>query len=134
MEHVKELLKMPSEELRANVQVCLEHSCAIFLGNYEGLGHREGLYLKDMMNIEKGEPNQSDIEFKAILEVFQATTCFRPGVARRTWVRRSWPCIHCLGKCQSGTEVVPVCPAQDWQRAVAPCGSDGVSKSRDGLP
>ena len=72
MEHVKELLNMPPEELRANVQVCLEHSCAIFLGNYEGLGHREGLYLKDMMNIEKGEPNQSDIEFKAILEVFQA--------------------------------------------------------------
>jgi hypothetical protein len=70
MEHVKELLKMPSEELKANVQVCLEHSCAIFLGNYEGLGHREESYIRDVMNSE-GEENHSDLQFKETLEVFQ---------------------------------------------------------------
>lgn len=70
MNHIKELINIPSDQLRANVQVCLEHSCAIFLGNYEGLGYREELYIKDLINSE-GEPNQSDLRFKEILEVFQ---------------------------------------------------------------
>lgn len=68
MEHVKELLKMPSEELRANVQVCLEHSCAIFLGDYRGLEDRE-IYIRDAINLQ-GEPLESDLQFKACLEVF----------------------------------------------------------------
>lgn len=68
---VKELIKIPSDELRANVQVCLEHSCAIFLGNYEGFSKRDEEYIKGVMNSE-GEPNESDLEFKAALDVFQA--------------------------------------------------------------
>ena len=71
MDHIKELINIPSDQLRANVQVCLEHSCAIFLGNYEGLGHREELYIRDVMNSE-GDENQSDLQFKEILEVFRA--------------------------------------------------------------
>jgi hypothetical protein len=70
MDHIKELIKIPSDELRANVQVCLEHSCAIFLGDYEGFSKRDEEYLKDVMNME-GEPNHSDLQFKEILEVFQ---------------------------------------------------------------
>lgn len=59
---------MPSEELRANVQVCLEHSCAIFLGDYRGLEDRE-IYIRDAINLQ-GEPLESDLQFKACLEVF----------------------------------------------------------------
>ena len=70
MDHVKELIKIPSDELRANVQVCLEHSCAIFLGNY-GLSEKEEAYLKGCMNLEKGELSDTDLKFKEILEVFQ---------------------------------------------------------------
>ena len=71
MNHVKELLKMPSDELKANVQVCLEHSCAIFLGNCS-LGYREEAYFKDRLSLEKGEPTESDLEFQDVLEVFRA--------------------------------------------------------------
>jgi hypothetical protein len=68
---VKELIHTISpDELRANVQVCLEHSCAIFLGNYQGLSKKEEEYVKECLHLE-GEPNQSDLEFKSILEVFQ---------------------------------------------------------------
>jgi hypothetical protein len=71
MNHNKELIKnTPPEELKENVQVCLEHSCAIFLGNYE-LCKRDEEYIKGLMNIEKGDPNKSDLEFKEALEVFQ---------------------------------------------------------------
>jgi len=70
MDHIKELIKIPSDELRANVQVCLEHSCAIFLGNY-GLCKRDEEYVKDVMNMEKGEPNKSDLEFKTALDIFK---------------------------------------------------------------
>lgn len=69
MDHVKELLKLPSEELRANVQVCLEHSCAIFLGDYRGLEDKE-VYIKNLMNLEAGDPDEGDLQFKACLEVF----------------------------------------------------------------
>lgn len=71
MEYIKELIKnTQSDELTANVQVCLEHSCAIFLGNY-GLCKKDEEYVKGLMNMEKGEPNDSDLQFKEILEVFQ---------------------------------------------------------------
>lgn len=72
MNTVKQLiLTMPSDELRANVQVCLEHSCTIFLGNYQGLDFKEEAYVKEALTLEKGEPSKDDLEFKEILEVFQ---------------------------------------------------------------
>jgi hypothetical protein len=91
---VKELLKMPSDELRANVQVCLEHSCAIFLGNY-GLCKKEEEYIKSLMNLEKDEPNESDLEFKAALDVFQT---------KINSLQSIW---HSIGPVKMGTSSVP---------------------------
>jgi len=71
MENIKELLNIPSEELRANVQVCLEHSCAIFLGNYEGFSKKDEEYIKSRINLEKGELNESDLEFTTAIAIFQ---------------------------------------------------------------
>jgi hypothetical protein len=66
---IKELLKISPDELRRNVQVCLEHSCAIFLGDYRGLSPKEEDYIKEFMNLD-GEPDDSDLEYKAALHMF----------------------------------------------------------------
>lgn len=72
MDRVKEILQMPSDELKANVQVCLEHTCSIFLGDYTGLDLKEETYVKERLRYEEGEPEESDLEFKAIYDVFQS--------------------------------------------------------------
>jgi hypothetical protein len=74
MDHIKKLIhEMPSEELRANVQVCLEHSCAIFLEDYRGLGDKE-MYIKERMNLEREiYTDDTDLEFKNSLNFFYET-------------------------------------------------------------
>ncbi len=94
MNNIKELLKMPSDELRANVQVCLEHSCAIFLGNY-GLCKRDEEYIKGLMNLEKDEPNESDLEFKEALDVFRS---------KMKSMQSIW---HSIGPVKMGSSTVP---------------------------
>jgi hypothetical protein len=74
MNYVKELIHtMPSDELRANVKVCLDHSCAIFSGNYQGFSASEETYIKGIISREPCEPTEDDLEFKAIFQVFQKT-------------------------------------------------------------
>jgi hypothetical protein len=94
MNHIKELLQIPDEELRANVQVCLEHSCAIFLGEYKGLSQREEDYIKEALRGERGE--ETDLHFKQIYDVFQS----KMNATHTLW--------HSLGPVKVGEQLQPL--------------------------
>jgi hypothetical protein len=94
MNHIKDLLQIPDEELRANVQVCLEHSCAIFLGEYKNLSQREEDYIKEAFR-EGGEP-ETDIQFKEIYDVFQS----KMKATQSLW--------HNLGPVKTTTQIQPL--------------------------
>ena len=95
MNRIKELLQIPDEELRANVQVCLEHSCAIFLGEYKGLSQREEDYVKEALRGERDDP-ETELHYTQIYDMFQS----KMKATHTLW--------HSLGPVKGGEQIQPL--------------------------
>jgi hypothetical protein len=72
MDAVKKLIaELPPDELRANVRTCVEHTCAAFLGFYDGLSEKQEDYVKWQISIQESDDmSANDSEYEQMFEVF----------------------------------------------------------------
>lgn len=72
MDAVKKLIaELPPDELRANVRTCVEHTCAAFLGCYDGLSEKQSDYVKEKFSVkESDDMNVNDLEYEQMFNIF----------------------------------------------------------------